>query len=205
MPDYDSTRNEGYVKLTVQPTHAILVNGSYRDSHRLDSSAGFDANAATTTGSGNESWLNIGTIDASWVINSLSFATMTWTHFVNRTQGRPTTYPQRRPSTAIGAHLDIAHLDTQGLLTVPTLTAGNAAQNAFVRPIVDGSGYVQNSVSVGGGVDGVGATFRRRRLLPGRIQFGYNYTWLMSKRDAYVTQQLPVVHRPSAREFEWMD
>ena len=89
LPDYDSTRNEGYGKVTIQPTHAVLVNGSYRDSHRLETSQGFAANEAATTGSGGESWLKVGTVDASWVINSLSFATMTWTHFVNRTQSRP--------------------------------------------------------------------------------------------------------------------
>jgi hypothetical protein len=179
LPDYDSTRNEGYVKLTVQPTHAILVNGSYRDSHRLDTSAGFDANAATTTGSGNESWLNIGTIDASWVINSLSFATMTWTHFINRTQGRPDNVSPATVSTALGTHLDIAHLDTQGLLNVPT-PKSDPAQNAFVQPIISQYGYVQNGVAVGGGLNGVGTTFDKDDFFRDGIQFGYNYTWLMS-------------------------
>ena len=40
LPDYDSTRNEGFGKVTFKPTHAILLNVSYRDSHRLDTSAG---------------------------------------------------------------------------------------------------------------------------------------------------------------------
>jgi hypothetical protein len=180
LPDYDSTRNEGYVKLTAQPTHAILINGSYRDSHRLDTSAGFKANESPTTGQGNESWLNIGTVDASWVINSLSFATMTWTHFVNRTQGRPDHVSPASVSTALGTHLDIAQLDTQGLLTVPTLTAGNAAQNAFVQPIINQYGYVQNGVAVGGGTDGFATTFDKDDFFRDGIQFGYNYTWLMS-------------------------
>ena len=181
LPDYDSTRNEGYVKVTAQPTHAILVNGSYRDSHRLDTSAGFAGNAAPSTGSGNESWLNIGTIDASWVINPLSFATMTWTHFVNRTQGLPDNLSSATVSTALGTHLDIAHLDTQGLINpVPSPVAGNAAQNAFVQPIINQYGYVQNGVAVGGGLNGVATTVDKDDFFRDGIQFGYNYTWLKS-------------------------
>ncbi|HKW00352.1 MAG TPA: carboxypeptidase regulatory-like domain-containing protein [Vicinamibacterales bacterium] len=180
LPDYDSTRNEGFVKITAQPTHAILINGSYRDSHRLDTSSVFLGNQSPTTGAGNESWLNVGTVDASWVINSLSFATMTWTHFINRTQGRPDNVSPATVSTTPGALLDIARLDTQGLLTVPTLTAGNAAQNAFVQPIINQYGYVQNGVSVGGGTAGVATTFDKDDFFRDGIQFGYNYTWLMS-------------------------
>ena len=105
---------------------------------------------------------------------------MTWTHFVNRTQGRPDNVSPALISTAIGTHLDIARLDTQGLLTVPTLTAGNAAQNAFVQPIINRYGYVQNGVSVGGGTNGVGSLFDKDDFFRDGIQFGYNYTWLMS-------------------------
>jgi len=181
LPDYTSTRNEGYGKVTVQPTHSVLVNGSYRDSHRLDTSQGFAANANASTGSGAESWLNVGSVDASWVINALSFATMNWTHFINRTQGRPDNVSPATVSTAIGTHLDIAHLDTQGLINpVPTLTAGNAAQNAFVQPIINQYGYVQNGAAVGGGLNGVGTTFDKDDFFRDGIQFGYNYTWLMS-------------------------
>ncbi len=50
---------------------------------------------------------NIGSADASWVINPISFATVKWTHFVNRTQGRPDNVADVAISTAPGTHLDI--------------------------------------------------------------------------------------------------
>ena len=52
LPDYDSTRNEGYGKVTIQPTHAVLVNGSYRDSHRLETSQGFAGQSGVDVGIG---------------------------------------------------------------------------------------------------------------------------------------------------------
>jgi hypothetical protein len=104
---------------------------------------------------------------------------MTWTHFINRTQGRPDNVSPATVSTAVGTHLDIAHLDTQGLLSVPTPKT-DPAQNAFVQPIISQYGYVQNGVAVGGGLNGVGTTFDKDDFFRDGIQFGYNYTWLMS-------------------------
>ena len=46
LPDYDSTRNEGFGKLTFTPTKTILLNVSYRDSKRVDTGDLFAANAA---------------------------------------------------------------------------------------------------------------------------------------------------------------
>ena len=36
LPGYESTRNEGFGKLTSSPTNSTLFNFSYRYSHRLD-------------------------------------------------------------------------------------------------------------------------------------------------------------------------
>ena len=180
LPDYDSTRNEGYIKGTITPTHNLLINASYRDSHRLDTSQGFAANAAPTTGAGAEAWLNIGTVDASWSISPLSFATATWTHFVNRTQGRPDHVSTAEVSTTPGTHLDIAHLDQMGLLTVPLPVAGNAAYNAFIQPIINQYGYLQNGVPTGGGTVGVSSLFDEDNFFRDGIQFGYNYTLIKS-------------------------
>ena len=44
LPNYQSTRNEGFGKLTFTPTQSILINGSYRDSKRVDTSDLFPAN-----------------------------------------------------------------------------------------------------------------------------------------------------------------
>jgi hypothetical protein len=53
--------------------------------------------------------------------------------------------------------LDIANLDRQGLLMVPELRPGEAAYNAFVTPIIERYGFLQNGVRMGGGEVG-GAT-----------------------------------------------
>ena len=63
---------------------------------------------------------------------------------------------------------------------MPTPNAGNAAQNAFVQPIINQYGYVQNGVAAGGGINGVGSLFDKDDFFRDGIQFGYNYTWLMS-------------------------
>ena len=52
LPDYDSTRNEGFGKLTFTPSKSLLFNVSYRDSKRVSKSDLFASNASATTGSG---------------------------------------------------------------------------------------------------------------------------------------------------------
>ena len=88
-PSYDRTRNEGFGKLTFTPTSSVLVNVSYRDSHRLDTSDLFASNASATTGTGNEAWQRIASAEGSWVINSRSHLTVRYSDYVNETQGRP--------------------------------------------------------------------------------------------------------------------
>ena len=39
LPDYESTRNEGFGKLTFTPTQTLLLNASYRDSKRVDTAS----------------------------------------------------------------------------------------------------------------------------------------------------------------------
>ncbi len=119
LPPYDSTRNEGFGKLTINPSQPLLFNLSYRGSKRVDKSDLFASNASATTGTGNEGKLKIGTAEGSWVINSKSYATIKYSHFENLTQGRPDNISSAMPSFAIGTQLDVANLDTQGLLTVP--------------------------------------------------------------------------------------
>ena len=117
LPDYDSTRNEGFGKVTVQPTHAVLVNVSYRDSHRLDTSEVFAANAARDDGLGHR------------VLAEHRHGGRVVGHQLPELRDddvdalrQPDAGAARQRlvrgdvSTALGTHLDIAHLDTQGLL-----------------------------------------------------------------------------------------
>ena len=52
VPGYESTRNEGFGKLTASPTNSTLFNFSYRYSHRLDKGDTFGQTTAPTAGSG---------------------------------------------------------------------------------------------------------------------------------------------------------
>jgi hypothetical protein len=176
LPGYDYTRNEGFGKLTFTPTTAILVNASYRESKAVESGAQYAANASPTTGTGYESRLKIFTADASWVINSRSLFTVKYTHFANPTQGKPDFTADVDVSTAPGTRLDIGSLDTQGRLTVPVPVAGADAYNAFIQPLIDRYGYVQNGVSTGGGIVGYGLQFDNDDFYRDEVQVAYNLT-----------------------------
>src|SRR5262245_41491086 len=141
LPEYDSTRNEYFGKLTIAPIQPLLMNLSYRDSKRVDKSDLFASNAASTTGSGNQSKLRIGTAEGSWVINTKSYATFKYSHFENFTEGIPDFVSTAVPSFTPGTQLDVANLDKLGNLTVPIPVAGNAAYNEFVAPLIQRYGY----------------------------------------------------------------
>ena len=174
LPPYESTRNEGFGKLTITPIQSVLLNLSYRDSKRVDTSGLFASTASPTTGTGSEGRLKIGNADASWVINSRSYATLKYSHFVNDTAGRPDFVSGAQPSFTVGTQLDVANLDKLGLLTVPILVTGNPTYNAFVQPLIDKYGYTQNGVKVGGGTVGFGSQFDNDNFFRDSGQVGYN-------------------------------
>jgi hypothetical protein len=176
LPDYTSTRNEGFGKLTFTPTQSILLNASYRDSKRVDTSDLFLSDEAPTTGSGNEARLKIFTAEGSWVISQRSFLTAKYTHFTNITQGRPDNVANVDISTTPGTRLDIGSLDTQGALRVPQAMEGEPTYNAFVLPLINQYGYVEDGVKRGGGLVGYGTTFDNDDFYRDAIQVGYNLT-----------------------------
>ena len=174
LPDYNSTRNEGFGKLTVTPTQSILINASYRESKRVDKSDLFAANAAATTGTGNEAHLKIGIVEASWVIDPRSYLDFNYTHFTNLTQGRPDNIANVDIGTAVGTQLNVNALDTLGLVTVPVPVAGQPAYNAFVSPLIQQYGYTQSGAKVGGGTMGYGTQFDNDDFFRDAFQVGYN-------------------------------
>ncbi len=120
VPNLEDTRNEGFAKVTLTPTHNTLFNVSYRDSHELEkASGGFSAFEAGTAGSGAESWQRIGNADGSWIINNNNFATFKYTHFSNPTQGVPDNVSSATVNTAIGTHLPIDRPRVAGTLHGP--------------------------------------------------------------------------------------
>jgi len=177
LPDYKRTRNEGFGKLTYTPISSVLLDGSYRDSHRLDKSDLFATNASATTGTGNESWQKIAIVEGSWIVSAASHATMKYTHFALETQGRPDFESSAVINTNPGARLDIVNLDQQGLVSLPLPVAGNDAFNAFLQPYIDRYGYVLNGNKVGGSTVGYGSTFDGDDFFRDAVQFGYNYSF----------------------------
>lgn len=176
LPDYSSVRNEGFGKLTFTPTNSILLNGTYRYSHRLDKSDLFGSASSATTGTGYESWQRIGTADGSWVINSRSFASFKYTHFENPNQGRPDYVADVQINTTPGTRLDLNSLDKIGLLSVPNPVSGADAYNAFIAPIIARYGYSANGVQTGGGAVGYGTLFDKDDFFRDAAQVAYNVT-----------------------------
>lgn len=151
LPEFKSTRNEYFGKLTYTPTASTLINGSYRHSHREDTAASFLSDYGPLTGQGSETTLKIANLEGSQMITPRSFASFKLYDFRNPGGGRPTALADVTVSTAPGTQLPIDRLDQIGLLVVPTPLSSNPSQSAFVQPIIDKYGYVKNGVRTGGG------------------------------------------------------
>ncbi len=191
LPEFTSERDEYFAKLTYTPLQSLLINASYRNSHRVDTSGdAFGAFRAPTTGTGSETELEIGTFETSWIINQASYATFKLTDYSNPGFGTADFLADVEPNFAIGTQLNIGNLGTQGRLVVPSPIVGNAAQNAFITPFLNQYGYVcpdnpaaqgLNCVAgqrTGGGTVGFGQfardddSFYRKGW-----QVGYNYSF----------------------------
>jgi carboxypeptidase family protein len=189
LPEYDDKRTDTFGKLTFTPTQSWLMNGSYRHTHETQTAAQFGSQQAPTTGTGFESSQKLGTLETSWVINPQSYATAKLYDWRNPGNGRSDIISPTTINLALGTQLDLAHLGTQGRLTVPTVISTNAAQSAFVSPFIQQYGYICPSnpaqfnltctpgVLTGGGTVGFGQfiqdddSFYRKNG-----QLGYNYT-----------------------------
>ena len=157
---------------------SVLLNVSYRDSQRLETSDLFAANSAATTGSGNEAWQKIGTAEGSWVINARSFADVQ-VHALREPDARAgrTTSRTSTFNDAIGTRLDVANLDTQGRLTVPAPIAGQTAYNAFIQPLIDRYGYVaQTACGPAAASSAIATQFDDDDFFRDAGQIGYNLT-----------------------------
>lgn len=176
VPEYESTRNEGFGKVTATPMSSMLFNGSWRQSQREETSASIGQTSAGTTGSGNKSKLQIGTFDGSWVINARSVLAFKYTHFANPTQGRPDNISTATVNTALGSRLDLAAIDTLGKFSVPAPVAGQTAFNAFIQPYIDRYGYIENGVRTGSGTVGYYEQFDNLDFYRDAGQISYNYS-----------------------------
>ena len=200
VPDYSSTRDEFFGKVTFAPTASILLNGSYRTSDRTDQHTSVSSeSSAASTSSGGEATLDIAIIEASWVINDRSYATAKFTDFANETAGRPDNVLGFTPALDGSVDLNIAALDSQGRFTVPVPVTGQDAFNAFIQPLIDKYGYVENGVRKGGGRVGAYDEFNNQDFFRQSWQLGYDimfgqsvahelhvgYQWFKDEEDLY--------------------
>ncbi len=176
VPDFDSTRDEFYGKLTATPADNLLFHVSYRDSDRdvIGSGVGGDATAGTAT-SGSTDLLTIAIAEASWVINDHSFANLRFTDFDNETAGRPDTLFGFRISDDGSVGLNVGALDQQGLFQVPQPVAGETAFNNFIQPLIDRYGFVRDGARVGGGLVGGASTINNQDFFRESYEGGYDY------------------------------
>ena len=150
VKDYSSERDEYFGKLTWAVTDNILVNGSYRTSERIDKGASIEFDESDDVSRGEFKELEVFTLDGSWVINDSTVFTAQYTSFATDGGEQPDRVLGVQPSLSSG--LDVANLDDMGYLTVPGLVEGEDAYNAFVQPIIDQYGYVNDQgVSTGSG------------------------------------------------------
>lgn len=206
LPKYSSRRHEGFGKLTLSNRN-LLLNGSYRQSKRLDKSNLFGSATNASTGTGNESSQKIITADGSWIINSRSFLTFKGTYFGNPNESRPDNVSSAVASTVVGTMLDINALDTLGTLNVPLANTSNAAANAFRQIYINRYGFlctadkVGSSASscnsatvgqtVGGGLTGYGSLFDKDDFFrkSGQVAYNVNFDTGKVRHDLHVGYQ----------------
>lgn len=176
VPDLASDRDEFFGKLTFAPTDSLLIHGSYRTSDRTET--GFSVSNESSAGStsvGNEATLDIGIVEANWVIGSRSYASFKFTDFANETSALPDNLFGFAPALDGSVDLNIGALDTQGQFNVPLPLAGQTAFNTFIAPFIDRYGYLQNGVRNGGGRVGGLADITQNDFFRQSLQGAYDF------------------------------
>jgi len=170
VPGFKSDRDEFFGKLTFAPTDSMLLEGSYRTSNRKDQNDSIDDFEAATLGEGAKNGLDILILEGSWIINSAANASFKYTNFQLDSSGLPDNlfdFP-----IAIGDNLNIAALDQQGRLAVPTIRAGEDAYNAFIAPIIAQFGFGDPN---GGGAVGGASTINDTNYERDSIEVALDY------------------------------
>jgi hypothetical protein len=173
VPEYDRVRDEYFVKLTWTPTNSLRFSGSYRDSTDDESGAGVGEFSAGTTSTGYDSELKIAVVEGSWVVSDSGLLTFKASDFENPGSGTPDNILDFQIGE--GVPLDVDNLDRQGHLIVPGYVEGEDAYNAFIDPIIQQYGYLDNGVRMGGGDIGVEDTFDANDFFSQSFQIGYDH------------------------------
>ena len=171
VPDYKSTRDEWFGKLTWAPTDNLLFDASYRTSDREVTGEGVGAFEHPDGSSGSDTELNIAIVEGSWIINDNSNAYFKYTDYENKSTSRPDLILSVQPT--IGGMLDLNNLDRMGHFQVPTLAPGDPIQNAWAQPLINQYGYGDPN---GGGLVGAATDFNTQDFFRTSWEIGYDLT-----------------------------
>jgi len=174
VPNYKSVRDEYFGKITWAPTDSLLLNASYRTSKNTGENESIGTYEAASLSQGSEAKQKIGIAEGSWIINDNSNAYFKYTDYQLDTSSRPDNILNFPISP--GDDLNIAALDTMGYFNVPVPDSGEPAYNAFIQPIIDTYGYLENGVSTGGGAVGGASQINNQDYSRNSFEVGYDYT-----------------------------
>ena len=175
VPNYKSVRNEYFAKLTYAPSENFLFDASYRTSKRTNENESVGTYGAASTAEGSEADQDVAIVEGSWIISDASNAYFKFTDFQYDTSGRPDTLFNL--SISEGDNLNINNLDQLGLFVVPTPREGEPVYNAFVQPLIDQYGYIEDGVKTGGGNVGGGSTINSQDFSRQSFEIGYDYVF----------------------------
>ena len=173
VPNYESTRDEFFGKLTFTPTSKLLLSGSYRTSETDQQGLGVCDTCAATTSSGDDSNIDVAYLEGTWLINERMSLNLKFTDWSNEAVGTPDNLVNL--DIGPGRSLDVSALDTQGYFYVPILLDDDPFFNAFAAPLIQRYGYVEGGVPQGGGEIGVDPTYDDTGLYRESLAGNFDY------------------------------
>ncbi len=197
VPDYKSTRDEYFGKLTFAPTSNLTLDASYRTSDREAVNASIGSFDAVSTSEGSSASQDIAILEASWIIDNDSSFNFKFTDFKNETASRPDTIFD--VNTAEGQNLNVNALDTLGFFRVPTLRSGTSADdlafNAAAAPVIAQYGGI-GGVGLGGGT-----TINDQNFYRTSYEGGYtrNFTMGTTNHEVHLGYQYMEIEEVLAR------
>jgi hypothetical protein len=175
VPDFESTRDEFFGKLTFTPISSLMFSASYRDSETDQSGRGVGEFSAASTSVGDDSSLKIGVLEGTWIVSDRSLLSFKYSNFENKNFTRPDTVFDFPIAGDGSVMLDVDNLDQQGQFFVPTPIDGEDAYNAFIAPLIGTYGFMQDGVPTGGGNVGGDSTFDNDDFFNQSFQVGWDY------------------------------
>ncbi|MDH3274203.1 MAG: carboxypeptidase regulatory-like domain-containing protein [Gammaproteobacteria bacterium] len=184
VPDYEITRDEIFGKLTFSPTDNILIDASYRTSEKETLNDGVGARTQASAADVGVDNQDILTLEGSWIISDQSSLSFRYVDWENETGGDPVTFLNF--TTSLGDSIDVNNLDQMGGFLVPNLEvidagdtpaeiADKQAFNAFVQPLINQYGYLDNGVPTGGGLVGSGGLINSQDFFRESFEISFDH------------------------------